>query len=519
MKSLRWGAILLTLSFTLTTRAQDRLDEKSVPFQFSRENVLGTSFDLKVRADSEESAKAVESAVLAAVDRACKVLSNYDPASEISRINAQVFKSGEAIGVSGELYELLAEAAAIQKNSGGAFNAYLGDVLELWRSAGKSGQEPEKEALAKALEGAKAGFRVRRDRRQMTLTRLGPGRFQLDAIAKGFIMDRAAQAGMRVRGCHSLMLDIGGEIIATGESWELGIADPKRSEDNAPPLTRVSVRNLALATSGDYARSIKVGEGSRNHIIDARTGIPARGVTSATVISGRASEADALATALCVLTPAEGIELVEKRSGAVCLLVDASGKIYRSRGFAAFEVASPAAPPPASSAWPKDYRAVLSFTLKDSSGGSDRRFKRHFVGAWVEDSCGRRVRILAVWAERKELKYIRDLDEFWKFAWVLPGGGDNPSAIASISRATRAPGEYKLLWDGLDDSGKPVPQGRYVIKIDINREKGPPSGREIHTAAALEIECKDTAMKASAADQPELGSVSVSYGPDDRKKF
>ena len=70
-------------------------------------------------------------------------------------------------------------------------------------------------------------------------------------------------------------------------------------------------------------------------------------------------------------------------------------------------------------------------------------------------------------------------------------GGDacNLATGQCQTRASRAPGRYTLAWDGRDDDGRLVPRGAYRVRVDINREKGPPSGRERHTVATLELTC------------------------------
>lgn len=491
------------------------------PFRFAHENVLGTSFELVVTTDSKDSAEAIEKQILKSIQSLSKTFSTYIPDSEISVINKTPFKEGEEIQISRTLYDLLREASTLKSRSGGAFSLQVGGMLRLWRRASKTGQQPTAEQLKQAAEKASKGFRVFRRRRTRFLSRQGPGELVLDAIAKGAIMDLATASLRRARLSYkALRLNVGGEILVLGEDAEvIGVSDPQQSEDNARPLTQVRLKNLAIATSGGYERSLKVGDKRFNHIIDPRSGRPAEGILSATVIAARVATADALATALCVLSPKDGLELVEKHSQAVCLIVDSKGKRHRSHGFRGFELArSPKVE--GKQAWPAGFQVVLHFQLKNSTAGSSRRrrFKRHFMAAWVEDEHGRRVRLLALWAEKGELKYLKDLDEFWKYAWTLAGEGTSTRRARSMSRATRAPGRYRLLWDGLDDKGKAVPRGKYVLKIDVNREHGPPSGREIHSFAVLNLDCQDKSVTVTAKDQPELGSVKAVYSGSKMQK-
>ena len=108
---------------------------------------------------------------------------------------------------------------------------------------------------------------------------------------------------------------------------------------------------------------------------------------------------------------------------------------------------------------------------------------------------------------------MRDLDDFWRTAWVLAGEGTSTRPLRGISRATRSPGRYSLVWDGKDDGGRPLSQGLYRLHLDINREDGPPEDREIHTHTSVEIFCGGAATSNGAADRPELRRVQATYGP------
>lgn len=140
-----------------------------------------------------------------------------------------------------------------------------------------------------------------------------PPDVDLDAIAKGFIVDRALDAAMGV-GLASALVNIGGDL-ACGGTVRVAIENPNTPYDNAPPLARVSVTDAALATSGTARRGL--------HIRDPRTGAPAA-VASVSVIASDAMTADAIATVSGILGGEAGCEFAEAQ-GASCLIVTASG--------------------------------------------------------------------------------------------------------------------------------------------------------------------------------------------------
>ena len=143
-------------------------------------------------------------------------------------------------------------------------------------------------------------------------------RVDLNAIAKGYIADRAVAVALAA-GAGGVLVNLGGDLVHAGpQPVMVAIEDPATPWDNAAPLTRVPLRDAALATSGTAHRG--------RHLVDPRTGRPAEGVLQASVIAADACSADALATAVFVLGPDAGRALVEQ-SGAACLVVGRDGVV------------------------------------------------------------------------------------------------------------------------------------------------------------------------------------------------
>ena len=90
--------------------------------------------------------------------------------------------------------------------------------------------------------------------------------------------------------------------------------------------------------------------------------------------------------------------------------------------------------------------------------------KRPYVAVWIEDAEGQPVRTLCLWVEK--LKWLRDLRRWSRFH------ARDRDFVDTISRATRRPGAYDLVWDGLDDAGRPVAPGAYTLLLEAAREHG-----------------------------------------------
>ncbi len=130
----------------------------------------------------------------------------------------------------------------------------------------------------------------------------------LNAIAKGYIVDRAAAVAFAVDGVDAVMINAGGDLRHHGVGSVLvGIEDPANAFDNAPPRWRVQLTEAGLATSGAARRGFTVAGQWMGHVLDPRTGWPVGHTTSCSVIAADATTADALSTVLGVLLPDEAL--------------------------------------------------------------------------------------------------------------------------------------------------------------------------------------------------------------------
>ena len=429
---------------------------------FSLEHVVGTSLDLDVWARTPAHAERAAAAVLTEIDRLTAILSTRDPASEISR-----YAAGQVAHPSVDLQRML-------------------DAYEEW--------------------GRRTGG-------VLSITPGGPGTaLNVDALGKAYILDRAADVVMASGGVSSAIINIGGDIVVRGRSAEIGIADPHASQDNARPLTLVTVRDQAIATSGTYARG--------SHLVDARTGKAGAGA-SASVIASSAVAANALATSLCVTGCDEGVALAERTSDAEAIRIDRDRGIVRTLGFAGYERAR-VVRAQAASKWPTGYEVNIALTLTAGTAGAGRGgggfdgggggfgggygrrggrggARRPYVAAWVEDSAGKLVRVLAFWADNP--RYYGELSSFYTVI------GRDERRLSTLARATRAAGSYHLVWDGLDDKDAPVAPGNYRIVIETNQEHGS-YGKQSGVIA-----CAGKPAQVSLSATANFEAITIDFGP------
>ena len=251
----------------------------------------------------------------------------FEPDSEAMRLTAQV---GTPVMVSDILFEAVRFAVAVAEASGGAFDPTVGHTLQ---ARGFNRHYRTGEAAASTMVPATdPTFRdVHIDAANRTITLLRPVILDLGAVAKGLAIDLAAR---ELAPLADFVVDAGGDLYLAGrgrggQPWRVGIRHPR--EDGL--LRQLTVTDAAVCTSGDYERPAPDG-GDGHHLIDARTGVCARTVSSATVVAPTAMVADAFATAAFVLGPVDGIAFLEAQD-VEGLIVSASLEQHATRGFEA----------------------------------------------------------------------------------------------------------------------------------------------------------------------------------------
>ncbi len=268
-------------------------------------------------------------AALDEIERLEEKLSVFRPASEISRLNA--IASSACVPVGDELYSLLTLAASLSRATGGAFDVATGALTRAWGFLARNPSVPDETALREALTSSGMS-RVELDGGTRTIRFKTKGvELNLGSVGKGFAIDRAMRAMARNRSIRGALLDAGGSSIRAfgapvrgAEGWTVAIGDPLRP---GRQIAALRLHNRALGTSGDQHQFF-VRDGRRyGHIIDPRTGWPAQGLASASVVAPTAAEADALSTAFVVAGEPFAREFCRRhpRIGAILIARSSAG--------------------------------------------------------------------------------------------------------------------------------------------------------------------------------------------------
>lgn len=288
-------------------------------------------------------AEAAAEAVFEVFRRVDREMSEWKESSPLSEVNRRA--GGEPVAVPAELREVIRRGLEIGELTGGAFDVTWAALWGLWDfrapSQGGSPEVPAAEEIARRVRLVDYR-RVEIDPEAGTVRLPEAGMMVgLGGIAKGYALERSA-AALRERGLESFLLVTGGQVYAAGSRseggsgagedrpWRVGVRDPRGGPEDL--FARLELADASASTSGDYERYF-VRDGIRyHHILDPRTGRPARGLRSATVIAADPVLADALSTGIFVLGPEEGLALAERLEGVEAVLVDDGGEVLITAG-------------------------------------------------------------------------------------------------------------------------------------------------------------------------------------------
>jgi thiamine biosynthesis lipoprotein len=253
-------------------------------------------------------------AALDEVDTIEAVLTWFRDTSELSRVNREAATGPVAVGPF--LFALLSLCRDLHALTGGAFDPASTALSRCWGFLERRPQLPAPAALAAARE--RSGMdKVLLDAADRSVRFATPGvELNFGAVGKGWALDRIA-ASLVERGVSRALVSAGGSSQRAwgGEAWELSL-EPRRRE-----IARLFLRDAALATSASGEQHFEA-EGRRyGHVLDPRTGWPAEGVRSASVVTTDGAVADALSTAFLVAGPVLAGDVCRARPGTLALLV------------------------------------------------------------------------------------------------------------------------------------------------------------------------------------------------------
>lgn len=293
--------------------------------------VFGTRVQISIYGLEKEVAAKHASAALKELDRLHAKLHAWQP-SEVTRLNA-AFAKGETAIVDVELADLMKEAADYARRSDQLFNPAVGQLVGLWgfHQDTFAPVTPDPIQLQKVLAAQPTlenlvwdGASVSSSNPQVAL--------DFGGFAKGWALDHIANQFRKKRVMNAL-INIGGNVLALGkkggEHWTVGLQSPRSPEAMA---TLALYDGEAIGTSGDYQRFFEIKGQRFSHIIDPRTGQPARGLQAATVLAPVSKDAGAISDVatkpMFINGSATAMQYAGRFGVKDVLLIAANGDVY-----------------------------------------------------------------------------------------------------------------------------------------------------------------------------------------------
>ena len=252
-----------------------------------------------------------------AIDKAFKrmeqieaLTSIYIDSNDVSRIiqNAGL----KFTHVSSEVSQLLKSSIEVSENTMGAFDITVGVIKRLWQFDSDTPLIPDEALLRLNLHNV--NYKEIYIDGNMAYLGMGGMVIDLGGIAKGYIIDQGI-AVLLEEGVKAGIVEAGGDLGIFGShphraKWRIGIRHPRKSQEES--IVVLETDACSIATSGDYERCFFHNGIRYHHILDPRSGLPAKDCVSVTVVTESALLADAYATAVFVLGHEKGLELIER---------------------------------------------------------------------------------------------------------------------------------------------------------------------------------------------------------------
>jgi len=290
---------------------------------------MGTRVQIILYADSEELARQAATAAFERIQNLDEILTDYNPESELMRLCREA--SRRPVPVSGDLLSVLDRSLGVSRITDGAFDVTVGPLVALWREARRTKRLPERRLLAAAR--ARVGYKnVLLDRETGSIKlRISGMKLDVGGIAKGYAADQAL-AVLKGHGILRALVAAGGDIAVSGAppgkvGWTIAVQSAAVAPGEKMALI---LHDCGVSTSGDTEQFVEIRGARYSHIVDPKTGRGVRHSATVTVIAPDDTSADALATALSVLPPKQGLKVAESQPGVAALIVARNGDQLRS---------------------------------------------------------------------------------------------------------------------------------------------------------------------------------------------
>ena len=295
-------------------------------------DLLGTYATITAISSDKIMAEGAMTLAFEEIDRLEGILSTYKNSTSMHALNRDGFLSD----AEQEILFVFEKSKHYSDLSDGYFDMTIAPILELYgRNFEEYGKSPTYTQIQETLE--LVNYKNIEVNDGTILFKKEGMNVTLDGIAKGYIIDKAIQV-LKQEGIDNALVDVGGDIRTMGKSdgekyWKIALQNPR---DDGEFISIINISDKAIATSGDYEQYFTKDK-SAHHILNPKTGHSATESISVTIITDNSVDADALATAVFVMGPQNGMNLINDLENVEGLIVTENKAILKSDNFSDFE--------------------------------------------------------------------------------------------------------------------------------------------------------------------------------------
>jgi len=292
--------------------------------------LMGNRFEISVLHENELWAKEQVKIAIAEIQRIEKLLTTFSEDSMTNQINA--LAGIKPVEVSNEFFSLISRCQNLSTLTQGAFDITYGSIdKRFWNFDLSMKSLPNRNEAQKSV--ALINYKnLILDTTNKTVFLKNKGmRIGFGGIGKGYAAEMTKKL-LQTNGVESGIVNAAGDLTAwgnqeNGKPWSVGIANPNAKHSI---FSSLNITNTSVATSGNYEKYVSIGGNIYSHTIDPKTGFPASGIKSVTVITENAEIADALTTPIIVLGKNVGLNLINQMKDIVCIIIDDNDRVFCS---------------------------------------------------------------------------------------------------------------------------------------------------------------------------------------------
>lgn len=293
--------------------------------------LMGNRFEISVVSDNAAWAESRIDLAIGEISRIEKLLTTFSDDSQTSRINEQA--GVKPVKVDREVYQLIERSLKISALTQGAFDITYGSIdKSLWNFDVNMKVLPSKETALRSVDLINYKNVILDPVDGTVFLKKRGMRIGFGGIGKGYAADRAKLI-LQQQGVKSGIVNAAGDLITWGQQpngkpWTIAIADPDKQ---LSPFSTLNISDMAIATSGNYEKYAIINGKRYSHTIDPKTGLPASGIKSVSVICPNAEFADAMATPVTVMGVRVGLDMINQMQQVACMIIDDENRLYTSK--------------------------------------------------------------------------------------------------------------------------------------------------------------------------------------------